>query len=97
VVADAAAASRSAVWSRLTAATHVASGRYADAIALLDRHLAEHANDEEARWLLLHALFGDVVGGASKDRFVAAAQRYVEGKGAHAELVGEWLRIVSTS
>jgi hypothetical protein len=81
----------------LTAATHIAAGRYADAIELLNAHVGAHADDAEARWLLLHALFGEVVKGGSKDRFLNAARAYVEGNGANAQLVAEWLRIASTS
>ena len=96
IVADG-ADTASPEWSRLSAATHIANGRYDDAIALLDPYLAGHSDDADARWLLLHALYGSVVKGGNKDRFVTAARAYVDGKGAHAELAGEWLRIVSTS
>ena len=84
-------------WTRLAAATHIATGRYADAITLLDSYLSAHVNDADAQWLRLHAMFGEVVNGGNKDRFVDAARVYVDSKGAHAELAGEWLRIVSTS
>jgi hypothetical protein len=82
---------------RLTAAAHIANGRYTDAVAALDALLGSTADDAEARWLLMHALFADVVKGGSKTRFLNDAQRYVDSNAAHAELVAEWLRIVSTS
>jgi hypothetical protein len=97
VIAEAAPAPTSPAWIRLTAVTQLANGRYADAIALLDAHLAANADDAEARWLLIHALFADVVKGGSKSRFVTDAQKYVDSKAAHAALVSEWLRILSTS
>jgi hypothetical protein len=96
-IADATPAPGSPGWARVTAATQIANGRYADAIAALDAHLAANADDAEARWLLMHALFADVVKGGSKARFATEAQQYVDRKAAHAELVSEWLRIVSTS
>jgi hypothetical protein len=97
LVVDAAATEQSPAWLRLSAATHIANGRYADAIALLDTHLATHADDADARWLLLHALYGSVVKGGDRDRFVTAAKTYIDGKGEHADLAAEWLRVVTTS
>jgi hypothetical protein len=96
VVGEDATPSTSPAWARLTAATHIAAGRYADAIAVLDSHLAANQDDADARWLLLHALFGDVVKGGNTERFVTAARAYVDGKGAHADLAAEWLRIASS-
>jgi tetratricopeptide (TPR) repeat protein len=87
----------SPAWTRLSAATYIANARYAEAITLLDSHLATNAADADASWLLLHALFGEVVKGGSKDRFLAAARNHVDARGAHADLVLEWMRIVSTS
>lgn len=95
VIAD--GADTSPAWTRLTAATHIANGRYADAIALLDSHLSADAADADARWLRLHALYGEVVKGGLRDRFVTEARAHLDSKGAHAELVAEWLRIASTS
>jgi hypothetical protein len=97
VIAEAGEALSSPDWTRLTAATHIATGRIADAITLLDTHLAAHAQDAEARWLLLHALYAEAVKGAPRDRFTAEARRYLDSKGAHAELVGEWLRVLAIS
>jgi tetratricopeptide (TPR) repeat protein len=97
VVSEANDQGASSDWPRLVAATHVAGGRFTEAIAVLDTYLSADAADADAQWLLLHALFGEVVRGGSKERFVAAADAYVERNGAHTELVREWLRIVSTS
>ena len=96
-IAEAAQPPASPAWTRLTAATQIANGRYADAIAVLDAHLAANADDAEARWLLMHALFADVVKGGNNARFVSDARKYVDSKGPHADLVSEWLRIVPTS
>ncbi|HEX4912945.1 MAG TPA: hypothetical protein VFV51_03255, partial [Vicinamibacterales bacterium] len=95
VIAD--GADTSPAWTRLTAATHIANGRYADAIALLDSHLSADAADADARWLRLHALYGEVVKGGPRDRFVTEARAHLDSKGANGELVAEWLRIASTS
>ena len=83
--------------SRLTAAAHIANDRYSDAVAVLDALLASNGDDAEVRWLLMHALFADVVKGGSKTRFLNDGQRYVDSKAAHAELVSEWLRVVAIS
>lgn len=90
-------ADTSPAWVRLTAATQIANGRYAEAIAQLDAHLSAHADDADAEWLRLHALFGGVVKGGNADRFAEVARTYIDGKGAHAELVAEWLRIAAIS
>jgi hypothetical protein len=90
-------ADTSPAWTRLSAATHIANGRYADAIALLDTHLSANAGDADARWLLLHALYGDVVKGGAKDRFVTEARTHLDSNGAHRDLVAEWLRVASIS
>jgi hypothetical protein len=97
VIAAATQVPPSPAWTRLAAATQIANGRYADAIAVLDAHLAASADDVEARWLLMHALFAEVVKGGSKTRFVTDAEKYVDSKAPRAELVSEWLRIVSSS
>jgi hypothetical protein len=81
----------------LTAATHIANGRYADAIKMLDTLRASQPDDTDARWLLLHALFGDVAAGGNRERFAAEARRYIESKGPHAPLAAEWLRVLSIS
>ena len=81
------------------AATRIGTRRPAEALAVLDTLLAQRPDDAEARWLLLHALYAQFVGG---DRGVAArlraeAQRYIDGKGQHAQLASEWLKVVTSS
>jgi hypothetical protein len=95
VIAEAGPMLSSPDWTRLTAATHIATGNTAAAIALLDTHLAAHSGDADARWLLLHALYADAVKGANRDRFAGEARRYLDGKGTHAELVTEWLKMTN--
>ena len=97
VITDAGATAASPALVRLTAATHLAAGRAAEAIAVLDAHLAANPQDAEAHWLLIHALFAEVVKGGSHDRFNSEGRRYVDAHGAHADLVSEWLRIAATS
>ena len=97
VVADTPRGGGSAEWTRLTAATHIAGGRFADAVAVLDAHRTTHPDDEDARWLLLHALFGEVASGGNRERFAAEARRYIDTQGRNSDLVAEWLRVVATS
>ena len=40
---------------------------------------------------------GSVIKGGDRDRFVTAAKTYIDGKGAHADLAAEWVRVVTTS
>jgi hypothetical protein len=91
-------------WSRVSAATRIAEGRTADAVTLLDAHLSSHPDDREARWLRLHAMYAQLIRGATPlgaatpegRRFAEEARAYMDAKGAHAELVGEWLRVAAT-
>ena len=78
--------------TRTFAATRIALGRGAEAVAALDRLLARDPGHLEARWLLLHALYSDLVKGNQehRDRFLAEAQRYIDAKGPHAGLAAEW-------
>jgi hypothetical protein len=82
-------------WARGVAATLIATRKEGDAITILDAHLATHADDSQARWLLLRALYAEAVAGRSRDRFSAEARRYIDGKGAHAALVADWLKAIS--
>jgi hypothetical protein len=82
-------------WARGVAATLIATRKEGDAIKTLDAHLATHADDAQARWLLLRALYAEVVAGRSRERFAAEARRYIDGKGAHAALVADWLKAIS--
>jgi hypothetical protein len=82
-------------WARGVAATLIATRKEGDAIKTLDAHLARHADDAQARWLLLRALYAEVVAGHSRERFAVEARRYIDGKGAHAALVADWLKAIS--
>jgi hypothetical protein len=79
------------------AATRIASRRPAEAVAVLDTLPAERP--DEARWLLLHALYAQYVGGDRRyaARLRAEAQRYIDAKGRHAALASEWLKVVTSS
>jgi hypothetical protein len=81
------------------AATRIGTGHTADAIAALDALLAERPDDAHARWLLLHALYAQYVGGdrGGLARLRTEAQRYLDAKGRHAELASEWLKVVTSS
>jgi hypothetical protein len=85
-------------WIRAAAASHIATARDAEAIAVLEKRLAQQPDDREAQWLLLHALYASLVRtpagatAANLDRFTKAAQEYVAAGGAHAPLVTEWLK-----
>ena len=81
------------------AATRIGMRRPAEAVAVIDSLLGERPDDPEGRWLLLHALYAQFVGG---DRSVVArlraeAQRYIDAKGQHGQLVSEWLKVVTSS
>jgi hypothetical protein len=81
------------------AATRIATLRPGEAVAVLDTLLAQQPDHGEARWLLVHALYAQFVGG---DRSVATrlrteAQRYIDTKGEHAQLASEWLKVVTSS
>jgi hypothetical protein len=81
------------------AATRIGTRRPAEAITVIDALLGERPDDAEARWLLLHALYAQFVGG---DRSVGArlraeAQRYIDTKGEHGLLASEWLKVVTSS
>jgi hypothetical protein len=89
------------VLRRGLAAAQMASKQEADAIAGLEALVTEQPEDQDARWLLLHALFaGHVSGqGASttpqgKQRLRDLAQAYIAGKGRHAALATEWAEAI---
>jgi hypothetical protein len=81
------------------AATRIGIRRPAEAVAVLDAILAERPDDVEARWLLVHALYAQFVGGdrGSATRLRTEAQRYIDGKGRHTQLALEWLKVVTSS
>ena len=82
---------------RAAAATRIGQRREAEAIAMLDALLAKSPDDEEARWLLVHALYSGMVADPAtpRARFLAEAQRYVNAKGRHAALASEWISILT--
>jgi hypothetical protein len=91
----------SAVAARGLAAARIAAGQYADALTVLDG-LAGSTADTDRDFLVVHALFGGVVGGTApgntatgRDRLRAVGQRYIDAGGRHAALVTEWLAVVT--
>jgi hypothetical protein len=97
-------ASASAAWARSIASVHIAAGREAAALTLLDRQLATEPDDQEARWLLLHVLYAQFVRDGNKplaatdaERFTKHARAYIDAKGVNAALAAEWLKVISSS
>ncbi|MEO8680616.1 MAG: hypothetical protein ABI665_16310 [Vicinamibacterales bacterium] len=92
--------SKNGPWIRARAAMLIASGHEGDAVALLQSRLAVQADDLDAAWLLVHALFATVVRAPAGttppnlDAFTTVARDYVARDGAHAALAKEWLGIV---
>jgi hypothetical protein len=82
---------------------HIAAKREAEAVTLLDAHLATQPDDQDARWLVLHALYSQFVRGgkpwpaAEAERFAKHARAYIDAKGANAGLAEEWLKAISSS
>lgn len=90
----------SAAAARRLAAARIAAGQYADALTVLDG-LASATADADTDFLVVHALFGGVVGGTApgntatgRERLRAVGQRYIDAGGRHAPLVTEWLAVV---
>ena len=81
------------------AATRIGMRRPAEAIAVIETLLGERPDDADARWLLLHALYAQFVGGdrSAGARLRAEAQRYIDTKGQHGRLASEWLKVVTSS
>jgi len=90
-------AGRDLAWLRVYTATRIAAARHDEAIAAAEALLAQAPEDADARWLLLHALYADLVRGnhGRRTRVGAEAQRYIDAKGAHSALAREWLAIAS--
>lgn len=91
----------SAAAARRLAAARIAAGQYADALTVLDG-LASATADADTDFLVVHALFGGVVGGTApgntatgRERLRAVGQRYIDAGGRHAPLVTEWLAVVA--
>ena len=82
--------------ARTYAATRIAASQLEAAVAALDPMLARDPADAETRWLLLHALYADYVGGnrSRAERVATEASRYIDAKGANAALATEWLAVV---
>ena len=81
---------------RTKAAVLIASGRERDAIALLQTQLAQHPDDIEAEWLLLHAMFATLVKSPTADRaeFTRLAGAYGAKQAPNAALAAEWVKIL---
>lgn len=84
---------------RALAATHIATRRYADALAVLDHPSLD--GDVDARFLQVHALYaahvqGDAVGRSAEGqaRLRTVAAQYVAGGGPQAALVQAWLDVL---
>ena len=87
------AAAPDADWWRAVAAASIAAGRPDEAVPLIRARLAGHPADQDAQWLLVHALYALVVKGqeGAAARFIEAGDAYVAGNGPHAALAREWL------
>jgi hypothetical protein len=88
---------------RLGGAIAIGTQRENDAAALLDTHLADHSDDQDARWLMLHALYaqfvksGKPMAAAERDKFTTHARAYINAKGVNAALASEWMNVISSS
>lgn len=91
------AVAQDAAATRTLAATRIAIGRDAEAVAVLDALLVRRSDDPAARWLLLHALYAEFVKGnrGVADRLRAEGQRYIDAKGVNAGLAADWLAQVT--
>ena len=88
-------------WIRTRAATQIANHHEAEAIALLETHLAADTGDQDARFLLLHAVYAQFVNSrkplssVDRERFTSQARTYINDGGTHAALVEEWVKVIS--
>lgn len=82
---------------RALAAARIGERREADAVVILDALLAKSPGDQDARWMLIHALYSGIVAapGNSRDRFVLEAQRYIDAKGRHSALASDWIAVTT--
>ncbi len=90
-----------AVAARGLAATRIAAGQYAEALAGLDA-LTSATVDPDTDFLVIHALYGGFVGetapgstASGRERLQVVGPRYVAAAGPHAALVTEWLAVVA--
>jgi hypothetical protein len=83
--------------SKLMAATRIGERRDAEAVVILDALLSQSPDDQDARWLLVHALYSGLVTapGNPRQRFQAEAQRYIDAKGRHSALAAEWIAVLA--
>jgi hypothetical protein len=90
---------------RVASAADIAARRYPQAADRLSRHLAFASDDQEARWLLLHALFsewlaedtGAGIRSANRSLFAEHVQLYLDGAGRHRALAEEWRDLITSS
>jgi tetratricopeptide (TPR) repeat protein len=87
--------------ARRLAAAYIAAGQITEAVSLLDQRLQRRPDDAEAQWLMLHALFAQLMsdetagtGAASRQRFKQLATAYIAAGGQHAALAKEWAELV---
>lgn len=88
--------------ARVLAATYIATGRYTEALGLLDGAAA--GSDADTTFLVLHALYAGHVRAqapgntpAGHERFITAARAYTAAGARHADLVLAWLAAVDES
>ena len=82
---------------KLMGATWIGERRDAEAVALLDAVLATSPDDQDARWLLVHALYSGIVTtpNSPRQRFLTEAQLYIDAKGRHSALAAEWMTVLA--
>lgn len=88
-----------AAWWRPLAAAYLSANRPADAISILELRLRAQADDLDAQWLLLHALYASIARSPDQprpdgNRFVALARAYAAAGGAQGALAAEWVKMV---
>ena len=84
---------------RTFAATRIAADKPDEAVRVLEVLIAREPDDLAARWLLVHALYAEFVGGrrGRQARLVEEAERYISAGGPHAALANEWLSVARQS
>lgn len=90
------------VWFRSAAALLIASSKFFDAVTMLEARVSQAPEDADAQWLLLHAMYGQLTASAAppallKEKFLARARAYIDGKGVHAAIAAQWLNAISSS
>ncbi|HXG89887.1 MAG TPA: hypothetical protein VNJ02_16280 [Vicinamibacterales bacterium] len=94
---DSAARADDGLFRRRLASALLAAARTGEAIDTLEDWLGRHPDDQDAQWLLLHALFQEFVAGRApattptgRLRFRALVDSYVAAGGVNAALAREW-------